>query len=217
MGWVDGFLCHGRVRFRVLDDAAFLLADPARRKKTVTLPLDTTAPATFTLSQTLVHASHALPEHIGQDDEQFLMFERNETFVESLYKTRKETIKYRCVRVPSACVDVTEKSARSPSKKILSYSTPPEAFVPVGGAPSKKSGGTLTLGPFTSVPATVALSRAGTLVRESQFPQAPIRVHYPFEEPVRTVEKLTRLVEVSHWGGNVNVEDHVRLVNTGAK
>lgn len=66
-------------------------------RKTVTIPLEATpsAPVTFTLSQILVHASHALPASIGQDDEQFLMFERNETIVESLYKTRKETIKYR--------------------------------------------------------------------------------------------------------------------------
>jgi oligosaccharyltransferase complex subunit alpha (ribophorin I) len=55
------------------------------------------------------------------------------------------------------------------------------------------------------------------LVRENGFPQSPMSVHYPFEEPVKTVEKLVRLVEVSHWGGNMNIEDHVRLVNTGAR
>jgi oligosaccharyltransferase complex subunit alpha (ribophorin I) len=105
---------------------------------------------------------------------------------------------------------------RSPSKKILSYAKAPETFLPVGTAPSKKSGGTLTLGPYASVPPTVALS-SGTIVREGAFAQVPMHVHYPYEEPVRTVDKLTRLVEVSHWGGNVNVEDHVGLVNTGAK
>lgn len=105
---------------------------------------------------------------------------------------------------------------RSPSKKIISHSKAPEEYITVGANPSKKSGGTLTLGPYTSVPATVAVS-SGALVREKGFTQSPMSVHYPFEEPVKTVERLVRLVEVSHWGGNMNVEDHIRLVNTGAR
>ncbi|KAJ9110429.1 hypothetical protein QFC19_001554 [Naganishia cerealis] len=171
-------------------------------QKTVTIPLDTTAtggPITFTLSQILVHQSYPLPASIGQDDEQFLMFESNATMVESLYSTKKETIKY-----------------RSPSKKIISHSPAPEKYVQVGGNASKKSGGTLTLGPYTSVPRTVSLSGAGSLVREPGFNMSAIRIHYPYEEPVKTIEKLTRLAEVSHWGDNLNVEDHIRLVNTGA-
>ncbi|KAJ9101893.1 hypothetical protein QFC21_003233 [Naganishia friedmannii] len=171
-------------------------------KKTVTIPLEpapTGGPLTFTLSQVLVHHSHPLPASIGQDDEQFLMFENNQTMVESLYSTRKETIKY-----------------RSPSKKIISHSPAPEKYITVGANPSKKSGGTLTLGPYTSVPPTVALSRGGVLTRAPGVEVEPIRIHYPYEEPVKTIEKLVRLAEVSHWGDNLNVEDHIRLVNTGA-
>ena len=44
-----------------------------------------------------------------------------------------------------------------------------------------------------------------------------MKIHYPYEEPVKTIEKLTRLAEVSHWGNNLNIEDHVKLVNTGAQ
>jgi oligosaccharyltransferase complex subunit alpha (ribophorin I) len=67
-------------------------------RKTVTIPLEASdkEPITFTLSQVLVHRSHPLPTSIGQDDEQFLMFESNVTMVESLYPTTgKETVKYR--------------------------------------------------------------------------------------------------------------------------
>ena len=66
-------------------------------RKTVTIPLEVSAntPTTFTLLQVLVHRSHPLPASIGQDDEQLLMFESNTTLVESLYPTKKETVKYR--------------------------------------------------------------------------------------------------------------------------
>jgi hypothetical protein len=67
-------------------------------RKTVTIPLEVSGkePVSFTLSQVLVHRSHPLPTSIGQDDEQFLMFESNVTMVESLYPTTgKETVKYR--------------------------------------------------------------------------------------------------------------------------
>lgn len=190
----------------------------------MTIPLEATAtggPITFTLSQVLVHHSHPLPASIGQDDEQFLMFENNQTMVESLYSTKKETIKYRYVPLSYCVIPLLIASVwpaiSSPSKKIISHSAAPEKYIQVGANPSKKAGGTLTLGPYTSVPPTVTLSDAGVLAREPGFNMSPMKIHYPYEEPVKTIEKLVRLAEVSHWGDNLNVEDHIRLVNTGAQ
>jgi oligosaccharyltransferase complex subunit alpha (ribophorin I) len=42
-------------------------------------------------------------------------------------------------------------------------------------------------------------------------------VHYEHKEALVAVEKLKRSIEVSHWGGNVNVQDEMELVNIGPK
>lgn len=73
------------------------------------------------------------------------------------------------------------------------------------------------MGPYASIPATVSLSATRSLARTKGFKQVPMKIHYPYDEPVKTIEKLTRLAEVSHWGNNLNIEDHVKLVNTGAQ
>ena len=87
-----------RPRYPLQAWQANILSFDMASRKTVTIPLEPApvgGPITFTLSQVLVHHSHPLPASIGQDDEQYLMFETNQTMVESLYSTRKETIKYR--------------------------------------------------------------------------------------------------------------------------
>ncbi|KAI9228757.1 MAG: Ribophorin I [Piptocephalis tieghemiana] len=45
---------------------------------------------------------------------------------------------------------------------------------------------------------------------------ATLRVHYTQPLPPLTVESLSREVEVSHWGGNLAVEEHVDLRHDGA-
>lgn len=42
-------------------------------------------------------------------------------------------------------------------------------------------------------------------------------IHYEQPEPVLSVRKLDRTVQVSHWGNHVAVEDEILLVNDGPK
>ena len=45
----------------------------------------------------------------------------------------------------------------------------------------------------------------------------PVTVRYEFTKPILTCSLLERDVEVSHWGGNLAVEERYWLRNTGAK
>jgi hypothetical protein len=40
-------------------------------------------------------------------------------------------------------------------------------------------------------------------------------IHYQQPEAVASIRKLDRLVEVSHWGGNLAVQDNIDLFNSG--
>jgi len=42
-------------------------------------------------------------------------------------------------------------------------------------------------------------------------------IHYEQPEPVLSVRKLDRTVQVSHWGNHVAIEDEILLVNDGPK
>lgn len=70
-----------------------------------------------------------------------------------------------------------------------------------------KASATVTLGPFHSVPATLGVS----------FEQPPFFVHYETNQPVIGLSTLRRSAEVSHWGGNLNIQDEMGLVNMGPK
>jgi oligosaccharyltransferase complex subunit alpha (ribophorin I) len=68
------------------------LLDPTIRAPVVSIPTPVT---TFTLTHIVVHPSRPLPTSISQDDPQYMLFETNRTWVESVYPTKKETIKIR--------------------------------------------------------------------------------------------------------------------------
>ncbi|CAG8569854.1 12680_t:CDS:2, partial [Dentiscutata heterogama] len=44
-----------------------------------------------------------------------------------------------------------------------------------------------------------------------------LSVHYEFQQPILTVKGLRRDLEISHWGGNLAVEEHFNLTHDGAK
>ena len=46
--------------------------------------------------------------------------------------------------------------------------------------------------------------------------QSALKVHYENNSPFLTVSKLTRVIEVSHWG-NIAVEEFIDIRHTGAK
>lgn len=69
-----------------------------------------------------------------------------------------------------------------------------------------KSGSVVTFGPFENVPPFGVGGNA-------EIPSA--RVHYQYDQPIVGVVELDRLVEVSHWGDNLAVQDKVWLRNDG--
>jgi len=80
-----------------------------------------------------------------------------------------------------------------PMPKVKSFSTPAE---------------------FTSL----HVPGSNTIAYTSKAPiSGPIlaSVHYEQPEPVVSFRKLERLIEVSHWGANLAVEDRIALVNDG--
>lgn len=149
--------------------------------------------ATLSLSYTVIHASTPLPAEIEQRDPQYLLWRSNSTYVDSWYATDVERIKI-----------------RSPSPTIVSYSSVPSTYTRDNTV--TKSSATLTLGPFHAMPPTLGGSASKDLAA-----QAPFQVHYETKDPVIGLRSLKRAAEVSHWGGNLNIQDEMELVNMGPK
>ena len=73
-----------------------------------------------------------------------------------------------------------------------------------------KSGATVTYGPFNGIPP----SSSNDFLKEYQ---QLVTVRYYHEQPVLEVLDYKRSVEISHWGSNLNTEDHIVLHNAGPK
>lgn len=67
-------------------------------------------------------------------------------------------------------------------------------------APSKHDGDSISYGPYENVEANK---------------RQELRIHYENDSPFLTVTKMTRLLEISHWG-NIAVEETLEIVHTGA-
>lgn len=67
-----------------------------------------------------------------------------------------------------------------------------------------KLGSTFTYGPYESV-------------KPSQKGGETISIRYEYTSPVIGVDKFTREIEVSHWGGNIAFEEKYSMTNIGAK
>ncbi|KAL8736641.1 MAG: hypothetical protein Q9166_000007 [cf. Caloplaca sp. 2 TL-2023] len=85
-------------------------------------------------------------------------------------------------------------------KTKLKFPTPevPDAI----GGPPERQGSTFTYGPYND------LVPAGAL--------EPASVRYEFTKPVIHATLLERDIEVSHWGGNLAIEERYWLTNQGA-
>ncbi|KAL0073030.1 Ribophorin I [Phycomyces blakesleeanus] len=81
-----------------------------------------------------------------------------------------------------------------PNEKILSYTGNDEIVV--------KTGNKIIYGPFQNIPA------------ESYN---ILSCHYEYLKPVLTLTSLRRDFQLSHWGGNLAVEEHFALRHDGAK
>jgi oligosaccharyltransferase complex subunit alpha (ribophorin I) len=94
---------------------------------------------------------------------------------------------------------------RSPTPNILSCGTVPRTYVRESDV--TKASSTLTLGPFHSLPQTIA----------SEVENTPFFVHFESKDPVVGLKRLKRSAEVSHWGANLNIQDEMELHNMGPK
>ena len=44
-----------------------------------------------------------------------------------------------------------------------------------------------------------------------------LKIHYEFQQNILTITSLRRDLEISHWGGNLAVEEHFNLTHDGAR
>ncbi|KAI9011327.1 Ribophorin I-domain-containing protein [Gaertneriomyces semiglobifer] len=67
------------------------------------------------------------------------------------------------------------------------------------------------------------VSRSGNLIQfgpygsVGSFAEEELYVHYADERPIVVVKKLERKLEISHWGGNLAVEENYEVHHEGAK
>ncbi|KAJ7068267.1 Ribophorin I [Mycena amicta] len=138
----------------------------------------------------LTHATYPWPERAAQSEEQALKHE-TDLFVLSPYRTAVQRTKI-----------------KSTSPNVHSYTTPQNLQDFTLDAPVTKSGATVTYGPYNNIPSSANEEFI------SKHQQAAV-IHYTYEFPVAEVLKLHRWAEVSHWGANLNIEDHIHLHNAG--
>ncbi|WWC86854.1 uncharacterized protein L201_001733 [Kwoniella dendrophila CBS 6074] len=190
--WYEISLGGKKLESRLLDESPSTVAvqlGKTKKDETVTL----------SLTQVLAHTSTPLPAEIEQRDPQYLIWKTNSTYVDSWYPTEVERIKI-----------------RAPHPSILSYSSPssiPQTYT--RDSTITKSGGTLTLGPFHSLPPTLSSENKNS--NQKIVEQKPFSVHYETKDPIIGIRNLKRSAEVSHWGSNFNIQDEIELVNKGPK
>ncbi|KAF2671140.1 Ribophorin I [Microthyrium microscopicum] len=107
----------------------------------------------------------------------------------------------------SAHLPSAYKSQKQKTKLKLPTSSPAEfTKLEEKNAEGKKDpvhqGSSLTYGPYNAV---------------EPFSTKPVSVRYEFTKPLLVATKFERDIEVSHWGGNLAVEERYWLTNRGAK
>ncbi|KAF5666118.1 oligosaccharyl transferase complex subunit OST4 [Fusarium circinatum] len=104
------------------------------------------------------------------------------------------------VYAPSAYITKKQKT----ELKAASADVPDYTKLPGSGEVKEfpvKQGTKLTYGPFDEKPAGAV---------------SPANVRFQFTKPVIHVKELDRLIEVSHWGGNIAFEEYYELYHGGA-
>ncbi|KAJ3563847.1 hypothetical protein NP233_g8674 [Leucocoprinus birnbaumii] len=153
--------------------------------------LGTNATLNLVVETIQTHLTEPWPEYATQKDQQALRY-TTDLFVLSSYPTLVQRTKIKAL-VP----------------RIISYTTPEiDSFASDNVA--SKSGATVTYGPFNGLP----ISTNKDFIKTHQ---QPITVRYFHEQPVLEVTDYKRSVEISHWGSNINTEDHIVLHNAGPK
>ncbi|KAL4241932.1 Dolichyl-diphosphooligosaccharide--protein glycosyltransferase subunit 1 [Abortiporus biennis] len=161
---------------------------------TVELPetLKAGSTANIVVETVQTHSTYPWPQEASQKDSQSLKWE-SDLFVLSPYETAVQRTKI-----------------RSPSPQIISYTVPEQLEDYTLETPVTKSGSTLTYGPYKNIPP----SANKQFVSEKQ---KHITVHFNYDHPVLEILKLHRAAEISHWGGNLNIEDNIHMHNAGPR
>lgn len=117
-------------------------------------------------------------------------------------QTEKQYLQYRFnTYAPSAYVTSKQKTkVKFPSADIPDY-TKSTGENSENSEDPQKQGSTLTYGPYGETAANVV---------------GHASVRYEFTKPINHVSLLERDIEVSHWGGNLAVEERYWLTNHGA-
>jgi len=120
----------------------------------------------------------------------------------SIAQTEKQYLQYTFnTYAPSSYPTSKQKTkVKFPSADIPDY-TKSTSSASENSEDPQRQGSTFTWGPYSDVPAS-AISSAS--------------VRYEFTKPLNHVSLLERDIEVSHWGGNLAVEERYWLTNHGA-
>lgn len=102
----------------------------------------------------------------------------------------------------------TTENIRALTPRLRSHTTPENVKAFTNDAPVTASGATIVYGPYNDIPS----STTHAFISEHQ---QPITVHYHHDQPVLEVPRLKRVVEISHWGSNLNTQDDIFLHNAG--
>ncbi|KDR83748.1 hypothetical protein GALMADRAFT_236102 [Galerina marginata CBS 339.88] len=137
------------------------------------------------------HATEPWPTTAGQNDEQALRYTTG-LFILSPYATTVQRTKIKAL-----------------TPRVISFTTPKNIESFAQNTSASKSGATVVYGPYDNIPPSTE--------EFIEKYQQPITVHYYHEQPVLEVLKLKRLVEISHWGANLNTQDDIVLYNAGPK
>ena len=104
---------------------------------------------------------------------------------------------------PSAYYTAKQKTkVKFPNADIPDYTTVDPAINAESKQDPQKQGSTFTYGPYNEIPAGA-----------EEF----VSVRYEFTRPLTHASRLERDVEVSHWGGNLAIEERYWLQNRGAE
>ncbi|KAI9675179.1 MAG: dolichyl-diphosphooligosaccharide--protein glycosyltransferase subunit 1 [Trizodia sp. TS-e1964] len=101
---------------------------------------------------------------------------------------------------PSAYTTLKQKTKlKFPTTDILEYDVISSS---AGSEDPQKQGPSFTYGPYGEQPAGAQLD---------------VTVHYEFTKPLIHITRLERDIEISHWGGNLAIEERYWLTNKAAK
>ncbi|RUS23765.1 Ribophorin I, partial [Jimgerdemannia flammicorona] len=116
-------------------------------------------------------------------------------FPQEIPQVAKQLLKYTGnIFVFSAYLSEKQKTVvKLPTTNVVTYTE---------GEAASKSGNLITYGPFSSIP---------------PHKQTEFFVHYENTKPLLTFSRVRRELEVSHWGGNLAVEEHFELKHDGAR